>query len=89
MSASSAARRAMEEVRRRYPVGRTEVEPRVFVRATDDWVELAARFVVPVRAARAVKDEMTRRVLDRFAQQSIRVASATQDITVHPQPPDG
>ena len=89
VSASSAARRAMEEVRRRYPVGRTEVEPRVFVRATDDWVELAARFVVPVRAARAVKDEMTRRVLDRFAQQSIRVASATQDITVHPPPADG
>lgn len=81
------ARRAMEEVRRRYPVGRAEVEPRVFVRATDNWVELAARFVVPVRNARAVKDEMTRRVLDRFTKESITVASATQDVTVHRSPP--
>jgi small-conductance mechanosensitive channel len=73
----------MEQVRRRYPVGRAEVEPRVFVRATDNWVELTARFVVPVRSARTVKDEVTRRVLDRFAEHSITVASATQDITVH------
>ncbi len=86
VSSSADARRAMQEVRRRYPVGRAEVQPRVFVRATDNWVELSARFVVPVRSARAVKDQMTRRVLDRFAELSIRVASATQDITVHPAP---
>lgn len=84
VSSSADARRAMQEVRRRYPVGRAEVQPRVFVRATDNWVELSARFVVPVRSARAVKDQMTRRVLDRFAELSIRVASTTQDITVHP-----
>lgn len=82
-SSSADAQQAIEQVRRRYPVGRAEVEPRVFVRATDNWVELTARFVVPVRSARAVKDEVTRRVLDRFAQHSITVASATQDITVH------
>jgi len=82
-SSSADARQAIEEVRRRYPVGRAEVEPRVFARATDNWVELAARFVVPVRRARAVKDEVTRRVLDRFAEHSITVASTTQDITVH------
>jgi small-conductance mechanosensitive channel len=82
-SSSADARQAIEQVRRRYPVGRAEVEPRVFVRATDNWVELTARFVVSVRSARAVKDEVTRRVLDRFAEHSITVASATQDITVH------
>jgi small-conductance mechanosensitive channel len=82
-SASSGARQAMITMRRRYPVGRADVEPRVFVRATDDWVELSARFVVPVRDARRVKDAMTRRVLDRFAEAGLSVASATQDITVH------
>lgn len=87
VSSSAEAKRAMDEVRRRYPVGRAEVEPRVFVRATDNWVELSARFVVPVRGARAVKDQMTRRVLDRFASKAIKVASATQDLTVHPAPP--
>ena len=73
----------MTKLRQRYPVGRA-VEPRVFVRATDNWVELWARFVVPVRNARRVKDEMSRRVLARFDEAGLSVASATQDITVHP-----
>jgi small-conductance mechanosensitive channel len=82
-SSSAGARQAIEEMRRRYPVERAEVEPRVFVRATDNWVELSARFVVPVRGARALKDQMSRRVLDRFAEHGLSVASATQDITLH------
>ncbi|MFY1594804.1 mechanosensitive ion channel domain-containing protein [Micromonospora sp. WMMD737] len=85
-SASSTveARRAIDQMRHRYPVAEAEVDPRVFVRATPNWVELSARFVVPVRAARQVKDQVTRRVLDRFAENGIRVASVTQDITVRP-----
>jgi hypothetical protein len=67
-SSSAGARRAITEMRRRYPVARTEVEPRVFVRATDNWIELSARFVVPVRRARAVKDQLTRQVLSRLAE---------------------
>jgi len=85
-SSSQGARTAIEEMRRRYPVGRTEVEPRVFARITEDWVELAARFVVPVRSARAVKDEMARRVLDRFAAEGLEVGSTTQEITVRTRP---
>ena len=81
-SASAGAREAMTKMRERYPVGRAEVEPRVFVRATDNWLELSARFVVPVRDARRVKDEMSRRVLARFDEAGLSVASATQDITV-------
>ncbi|GAA3939745.1 hypothetical protein Aau02nite_48790 [Amorphoplanes auranticolor] len=81
-SASQGAQQAITQMRRRYPVGRTEVEPRVFVRATDNWIELSARFVVPVREARAVKDIVTRTVLDRLTEASIPIASATQDVTV-------
>lgn len=87
-SASADARTAMAEMRRRYPVGRADVEPRVFVRATDNWVELSARFVVPVRDARRVKDEMTRRVLHRFEEAGLSVASATQEVTLQ-TPPEG
>ncbi|UWZ58593.1 mechanosensitive ion channel [Dactylosporangium aurantiacum] len=88
-SSSQGAREAIEQMRRRYPVGRADVEPRVFVRITDDWVELAARFVVQVRNARAVKDDMSRRVLDRFVAEGIAVASATQEVTVRSEPDDG
>jgi small-conductance mechanosensitive channel len=81
-SNTEGAREAIRTMVRRYPVGRAEVEPRVFVSATDNYVELSARFVVPLRAARSTKDEMTRRVLDRFKEVGIEVASATEDVTV-------
>lgn len=82
VSRSRAAREAMLGMRRRFPVPESELQPRVFARATDDWMELAARFVVPTRTARGVKDEMTRRIHDRLTAEGIRVASATMDVTV-------
>lgn len=81
-SRSEGAREAMESVRRRYPVPQTELEPRVYARATDNWIELSARFVVPVRTARSAKDEMTRRIMGRLDAAGIEVASGTVDVTV-------
>ncbi|SCL14278.1 Small-conductance mechanosensitive channel [Micromonospora nigra] len=89
ISSTADARRAIEQMRHSYPVAEAEVDARVFVRATPNWVELSARFVVPVRSARQVKDQVTRRVLDRFAERGIRVASVTQDITIHPPQASG
>jgi small-conductance mechanosensitive channel len=79
---TEAAARAADALLDRFPVRRADVEPRVFARATDDYVELSARFAVPVREARPVKDELTRAVMDRFRSANIEVASATQEITV-------
>lgn len=82
VSASEGAAVAIEAMLRRYPVARTEVEPRVFAKATDNYLELAARFVVPVRTARTVKDAMTRRVVERLRAEGIEVASVTMDVTM-------
>jgi hypothetical protein len=68
---------------RRYPIERADVEPNVYLRATDNWAELSARFVVPVRTARRAKDALTRRVLDRLYQEGIPIASETSEVTVH------
>ncbi|MDQ4143296.1 MAG: mechanosensitive ion channel family protein [Actinomycetota bacterium] len=81
-SSSEGARAAIEHMTRRYPIPRAEVEPRVFVRATDNWVAFAARFVVPVRTARTVKDAVTRRIIERFEEAGIEVASETLAATV-------
>ncbi|MEO8692214.1 MAG: mechanosensitive ion channel domain-containing protein [Acidimicrobiales bacterium] len=88
ISTSKEAEAAIAQMIRRYPVARTEVEPRVFVRATDNYLELAARFVVPVRAARSLKDELTRRILERLSEQGITIASSTQDVTIRRVAPD-
>ena len=86
VSSSKQAEDAIAAMLHRYPVARTEVEPRVFVRATDNYLELAARFVVPVRTARWVKDDLTRHILERFAEAGITVASPTQDVTIRSDP---
>lgn len=82
VSASEGAQAALREMTRRYPVPSTELQPRVFVRATDNWMELATRFVVPVRTARSVKDGLTRRVAARLHEEGIEIASETVDATV-------
>jgi small-conductance mechanosensitive channel len=82
-SRSEEAQQAMQRMAATYPVPKTEVEPRVFARATDDWMALAARFIVPVRAARSTKDEVTRRIVARLQDAGIEIASKTLDTTVH------
>ncbi|MFN2557236.1 MAG: mechanosensitive ion channel family protein [Nitriliruptorales bacterium] len=82
VSASLGAQEAMRTMYRRYPVPMAEVKPRVFVRATESWMELAARFVVPVRTARSVKDQLTRRVYERLAEAGVEIASETIEATL-------
>lgn len=76
------AEEGMAQMRRRFPVPKTELEARVFARATDNWMELAARFLVPTRTARSLKDEVTRRVYDRLEADGIEIASTTMDVTL-------
>ena len=58
----------MHRLRRRFPVPQAELLPRVFAHIEDDGVRLAARFVVPTRTARSVKDELARRVERRLTE---------------------
>jgi len=71
---------ALREMASRYLVQQSEIESRVFVRLTDNWIELAARLVIPVRSARALKSGVSENVLRRYAEEGITVASATSEI---------
>jgi small-conductance mechanosensitive channel len=82
VSRSEGAREAIRAMIQRYPVPLPEIEPRVFVRATDNWMELSARFIVPVRTARSVKDGMVRTIRDRLDEAGIEIASETIEATV-------
>lgn len=77
VSSTRSARDAIDKMRRSHPIPPTDLEPRVFVRMTDNWVELAARFVVPVRTARTAKDAISRQVLAELERAGIAVASET------------
>ncbi|MGH8191354.1 MAG: hypothetical protein ACREP2_07890, partial [Rhodanobacteraceae bacterium] len=52
----------------------------VYYRLTDNWLELAVRFVVADRGIREVKDAMSREIITAFDAAGIGIASATYDI---------
>lgn len=70
----------MLELRRRYFVAEADLEPRVFYRMTDNWLELAVRFVVPTHGIREIKDGISRAVVSEFERAGLSIASATYDI---------
>ncbi|MBK5287295.1 MAG: mechanosensitive ion channel family protein [Acidimicrobiia bacterium] len=89
VSVATDAEAAISSMTRHYPIAKTDVEPRVYVRATDNYLELTARFVVPVRTAHTVKNQITQEVLVRLEAAGIPIASQTQDLTVRVEPEKG
>jgi hypothetical protein len=63
------------------------LEPRVYWRLTDNWLELSVRFVTRERGGREVKDAMTRDVLAALDAARIPIASATFALTELPPVP--
>jgi small-conductance mechanosensitive channel len=61
------------------------LEPQVYLRLTDNWVELTVRFVGRVREIRGLKDAMSREIIDAFEQAGLEVASATYEIVGLPR----
>lgn len=75
---------ALSEMARRYLIPREDVEPQVFVKLTDNWIELAARFVIPVRYARRVKSSISERLMRRYSSEGITLASESSEIVGMP-----
>lgn len=78
-------REPLEELERRYAVNRVDLEPRVFYRLTDNWVEMTVRFVTENHQVRALKDGMSRDILDGFDKAKISIASGTYDVVGMPE----
>jgi small-conductance mechanosensitive channel len=62
-----------------------EVNPRVYWRMTDNWLELSVRFLVPDHGTRPIKDAMSRDILAGMKEANIEIASGTYAIVEMPQ----
>ncbi|TFV57708.1 mechanosensitive ion channel [Geodermatophilus sp. DF01-2] len=71
---------ALERMRQRYFVRGADLEPRVYWRLTDNWLELTVRFLTGVYGVRDVKDAMSREVLAELDAAGIGLASATFEV---------
>jgi small-conductance mechanosensitive channel len=80
------ARRALGELQRRFFLPEdVDLEPKVYLRITDNWVELTLRFVTSERGVRAVKDAMSREILAALQQANIGIASTTFEVVGVPR----
>ena len=70
-----------QELERRYGIRIGDVEPKVYWRLTDNWLELTVRFLSPDHGTREIKDAMSREILARLDSAGIGIASATYEIT--------
>lgn len=78
------AAEAKEDIQRRFGIEPIDLEPRVFYRITDNWLELTVRFIVSTHQIRATKDAMSRFILGKLDEAGIGIASATYDIVGMP-----
>ena len=65
---------------RRFFMQPASIEPKVFYRLTDNWLELTVRFLSEDRGVREAKDAISREILREFDAAGIGLASATFDI---------
>lgn len=75
---------ALAELERRYFVNRSDLPPNVYVRLTDNWIELTVRFITTSSGVREVKNKMSRQILAALNEAKIGIASSTYDIVGMP-----
>ena len=75
----------LKEMERRYAMRRSDLEPQVFWRLTDNWVELSVRFITEDHGIRYIKDAMSREILKGFEEAGLSIASGTYAIVEFPE----
>ncbi|HDQ74018.1 MAG TPA: mechanosensitive ion channel [Chloroflexi bacterium] len=66
-----------EVMRQKYPLEHASVEPRVFLIANDNWMQVTLRYTVDVKRRRVIHDELFMYILDAIAETEGRVALAS------------
>ncbi|MEO7276448.1 MAG: mechanosensitive ion channel family protein [Sphingomicrobium sp.] len=79
-SAAGIAAESKADLERRFGVNPLDLDPKVFFRITDNWLELTVRFIVTTHSIRSTKDAMSRYIIAALDQAGIGIASATYDI---------
>ena len=82
--ANAEASKRKGELQARFGVEPVDLEPVVYYRLTDNWLELTVRFIVGTHRIRSIKDAMSRQIITELDKAGIGIASATYDIVGFP-----
>jgi small-conductance mechanosensitive channel len=80
LDTTTMAEEAKARLQERFGVEPIDLEPRVYFRITDNWLELTVRFILGTHQIRGAKDAMSREILAGMDEAGIGIASATYDI---------
>ena len=78
------AQEQRRRARRQFAIKITSLDPRVFVKLTDNWIELGLIYPVDTDSRRTFRSEVSQRILTEFAAAGIVVASQTVAIVQFP-----
>jgi small-conductance mechanosensitive channel len=78
------AKPELDRLKRSFFIEGPDILPHVFVRITDNWVDLSVRFLCHTHDIRALKDRISREILSEFDAAHIGIASSTYDIVGFP-----
>ena len=78
------AEKQRREVRRKLAVKVTSLEPRTYVKLTDNWVELGLVYPVDTDIRRSFRSEISQQLLTEFETEGIVIASQTISIVQFP-----
>lgn len=74
----------LDRLKAQYFIEAADIRPRVYLRLTDNWVELAVRFLCGTHDIRGLKDRISRELLSGLEQAGIGIASGTYEIVSIP-----
>ena len=78
------AQQQLTQMQHYFLVPKIELEPVVYMRVTDNWVELAMRYVVEPKQRRNATNFIYERIFEGVQnRKDIHIASSTMDIAVH------
>ncbi len=79
------AEKEMSGIMNRYYLSKRNVEPAIYVRLTDNWINLSVRYIAMARERRVLQDRIYRRILQEVHDaENITIASQTLGITHFP-----
>ena len=84
LSQARLGEKEVARVERRFGINVGDIDPRVFWRITENWLELTLRFLGPDHGIRGIKDRITRDVLAAFEKDGIAVGAVRQEAVPGP-----
>ena len=76
--------KALHELERKYFVNAEQLSPKVYLRITDNWLEMPLRFISETHNTRNLKDLISRTIVENFRTAGIQIASTTIEIVRFP-----